>query len=151
MLLPGWDLGPARGEGWRLCAGGVTEQEQAAKLVGAPDDEGERQDGAELTDGEWCRAEDAVERGQVDQRGGECQGDRDSPSRNRLENTLTERNDAWSVRTANAVPIWQVTMPSQATVVAAALAAPADQRIAWHLRILQRYPRSRWPRPGRPV
>ena len=40
------------------------------------------------------------------------------PSRNRLVNTPTERSDARSVRTANAVPTWQATMPSQATVVA---------------------------------
>ena len=40
------------------------------------------------------------------------------PSRSRLVNTPTLRSDAWSVRAANAVPIWQATMPSQATVVA---------------------------------
>jgi len=38
-----------------------------------------------------------------------------APSRNRLENTPTEHSDAWSVRTANAVPTWHATMPSQAT------------------------------------
>ena len=35
-----------------------------------------------------------------------------------LLNTPTWRSDARSVRTANAVPTWQATMPSQATVVA---------------------------------
>ena len=34
-----------------------------------------------------------------------------------LLNTPTWRSDARSVRTANAVPTWQATMPSQATVV----------------------------------
>ena len=41
-----------------------------------------------------------------------------APSRYRLENTPTERSEAWLVRTANAVPTWQATMPSQVTVVA---------------------------------
>ena len=41
-----------------------------------------------------------------------------APSKYRLLNTPTERSEAYPVLAANAVPIWQLTMPSQATVVA---------------------------------
>ena len=55
--------------------------------------------------------------GQVDQGGGEGQCDGDSAEK-RVGEYPTDRNEAWSVRAAKAVPTWQATMPSQATVVA---------------------------------
>src|SRR5450755_1165748 len=63
-----------------LCAvpGPVSTQEEAAEFVGSPDDEGERGDGGELGAGERCGAEEAVQGGYVDQRGGEGQCDDDS-------------------------------------------------------------------------
>ena len=39
-------------------------------------------------------------------------------SRSRFENTPTDRSEARSVRAANAVPIWQMTMARKVMVVA---------------------------------
>src|ERR1035441_9099705 len=75
--------GPARwrdGQRWRgglwpglrrAVPGPVPAQEEAAEFVGSPNDEGERGDGGELGAGEGGGAEDAVQGGCVDQRGGE--------------------------------------------------------------------------------
>ena len=51
-------------------------------------------------------------------RGGEGQLDGDPGQQHRLVNTPTDRNEAWSVRAANAVPTWHATMPSNVMVVA---------------------------------
>jgi hypothetical protein len=96
----------------------VAAHKQAAEFIRAPHDEREGRRDGELAGRQRCRAEDAVQRGNVDQSGGERQRERDTAEQVPLVKIPTERNEAWSVRIANAVPTWQATIPSQATVVA---------------------------------
>lgn len=83
-----------------------------------PHDEREGGDGGELDRGERGGAEESVQRRRIDQQGGEHEGERDTAEQESVGQHANGRSDVWSVRTANAVPIWQATMPGQATVVA---------------------------------
>lgn len=93
------DLRPAlSARGTAVPAGAVAPEQEAAEFVGTPDDEGEWGHGGELRPGQRLGAEEPVHGGQAHQDASNASATAIPASKDRLVNTPTLHDDAWSLR-----------------------------------------------------